>query len=247
MEIDSGRYHLQWAGVVGMLPLPAMVVGFALGQFPWPDDNLDGGVYLDYELPRHFGEIGTLVWLVLTGASVMFLWLLAIAHIRRNAQLSASVVVMIAGGGASAAAALVFASSFVTIAVMGRGYPVEANGEDHAASMVITYSWNLTEICFALNTVLLGLIWFAVAAANRRHRLLPTALTHAAVGVAVIDVVGVVSVFVPTGAWSPGSFAQVLPGAAATYLWIMAAAVILLRRHGFPAGPTVTASRHHSP
>ncbi|MEU6586697.1 hypothetical protein [Nocardia sp. NPDC046763] len=247
MEIDSGRYHLQWAGVVGMLPLPAMVVGFALGQFPWPDDNLDGGVYLGYELPRHFGEIGTLVWLVLTGASVMFLWLLAIAHIRQNAQLSASVVVMIAGGGASAAAALVFASSFVTIAVMGRGYPVEANGEDHAASMVITYSWNLTEICFALNTVLLGLIWFAVAAANRRHRLLPTALTHAAVGVAVIDVAGVVSVFVPTGAWSPGSFAQVLPGAAATYLWIMAAAVILLRRHGFPAGPTVTASRRRSP
>ncbi|MFE3261842.1 hypothetical protein ACFXPS_41745 [Nocardia sp. NPDC059091] len=244
MDTDSQNYHLRWAGAVGTLPLPAMIIGFAIGQFPWPDDNLDGHVYLDYELPRHFGEVGTLVWLMLTAAQVLFVWLLAVAYIRQSGRITMSAMVMVGGGATSAATALVFASTFLTIAVMGRGFQGSGGGLDHPALMVIAYSWNLTEICFALNTVLLGLIWFAIAAANRHHRILPAGLARAAVAVGVIDVASLVSVFIPTGPWSPGSVGNVLPGAVATYVWIMVGAVTLLSRHGLPTGLGVKTPSH---
>ncbi|RJO70911.1 hypothetical protein D5S18_27410 [Nocardia panacis] len=245
MEIESERYHLRWAGVVGLLPLPAMIIGFAIGQFPWPDDNLGGRTYLNYELGNHFGEIGTLVWLTLTGASVVFVWLLGIAYLRHARTVTLSGVAMIGGAAASAGTAVVFASSFVTIAITGRGYPGFAQGDERADLMVMTYSWNLTEICFALNTALLGLIWCAVAAAHRRDAaVLPAPLGRAAALVAVIDLTSLVSLFVPTGPWSPGSVLNVLPGAAATYIWIMVAAVILMRRNGLPSRTRAVAAVH---
>jgi hypothetical protein len=221
---------MRWTGIFGVLPLVALTPTLFFGHyFYYPSDNASGRVYLDYALPHHSGQVSALLCAASAMALVMFVVFLAWAYVRLEGQTGLPSIVMIVGAAIYGAAYIVWVGMYESIMLMARGYP--GFGGSASDLRLVTFAWGTMESIYTLSMPVQGVVWIAIAIANRRQALLPWALGYwGAIAVAVINFVPLASTFVYTGLWSPASPAVGDTEAFLTFLWATIAGVVLLRR-----------------
>ncbi|CAM4507212.1 hypothetical protein NONI108955_38050 [Nocardia ninae] len=231
--MEATHNYRRWAGYLCFVPLPGLIVSLAVARFPYPDDNLDGRHYLDYGLPHRTIEIQILTWIVTTLATCGFILLLATILWRTARHVTITALIMVCSATACVTTTLVCMGMYLTLSMTARGPNFQADRVDLEFS---TYSWNATQILACFAAVFLGLAWAMIAAANHRHPVLPRALANTAIAVAALDILPILSIFVDSGPWSPGSVGSYIPGAVATYGWMIVTGSVLLRSQ--PKHPT---------
>jgi hypothetical protein len=221
--------YLRRAGFAGLIPLVAMIVMFAMGRFPYPDNNHDGREYLSYMLPHRGAEIQAILALVINGAALLFILLLALSYRERAGRVTPAGMVMISGMTIYTAASLVSAGLYLTIVQLGRGYA--SFGESAEDLKLIAFAWGAANTILGIAGPVLAMVWAAIVRANQAFPLLPRVLgVWCAAAVAVVaTVVALVSLFIDSGPWGPGSSYSTGLILGSTFVWILATSIVLLR------------------
>ncbi|NGO69892.1 hypothetical protein [Streptomyces boncukensis] len=238
--LNREQWYLRWTAIFGLAPLPLLVLPLSLGKFPYPANNADGQEKLNYILPHYRGEVGVICWLGLTVALMMFSILLAFAYITRARRVTASGVILIASASTFAAMNLIVSAAYAALPLLSRGKP--AFGTGPADYTLVTFGWVTSNLTYLMSAPMMGMMWAAIAVANRTHPLLPRGLGGwCAVLIAVNANLWLASLFVRTGNWSPGSALQVVAQMGPILVWTTAVSVFLLAR-GIPKESTETRS-----
>ncbi|MEV5380022.1 hypothetical protein AB0L26_29280 [Streptomyces nondiastaticus] len=228
-RLNREQRYLRWAAVCGLAPLPLLVLPLSLGKFPYPADDADGQEKLNYILPHHRGEVGAICWLGLTVGLMMFSILLAFAYITRARRVTASGVVLIASASAFAAMNLIVSATYAAVPLLSRGDPDFGTGP--ADYTLVSFGWVTSNMTYIMSAPMMGMMWAAIAVANRTHPLLPRILGgRCAVLIAANATLWLASVFVYTGNWSPASALQVAAQMGPILIWTTTVSVFLLTR-----------------
>ncbi|MFJ8477011.1 hypothetical protein [Kitasatospora sp. NPDC094011] len=223
------RRYLRTAAKLGVaLPLGPLIM-VAIGGIPYPHDNVDGQTYVDYMFPHHIGELQTYVYLFYSAVMLAFVILLAAAYMQRAGRVTASGILMVSGITAYIGTQMAVVGFYMGILLWGRGYP--SFGSDPADLRLISFVWGTLQVIYLASAVLAGVTWTAVALANRTPQLLPPVLgTRGALLVAAVQFAVLGTLFITRGPWSPGSILQYTVQTLASFLWITATSVFLLRK-----------------
>ncbi|WKK21918.1 hypothetical protein QZH56_15815 [Streptomyces olivoreticuli] len=220
------------AGIIGLTPLPVMIVVCALGHFPYPNDNLNGRKFLDYGLPHRTFEIQGLLWIVVAVATLGFILLLAAIHASRSGGMNATGLVMAGCADAYASATLGALGMYLAIALLARGYPGFTG--DRVELLIVTWAWDTSQAIFLIATVFLVPAFVMIFTARSLDTVLTRNLRRAAIVVAVPNMACFVSTFIDYGPLSPASVWSYMPAGVVTYGWMAAASFALLRTKSAP-------------
>ncbi|MFJ4654564.1 hypothetical protein ACIP5Y_25110 [Nocardia sp. NPDC088792] len=222
------RRYLRWAGFIGPFG-PVIVAGLlAIRPFPYPDDGVDGRVYLDYTLPHYAVELQTLATIAFIGCWLAFVVLLAFVYTHRASGSSLPGWFMLCGVIVWAAVGFASDGVYMMIGMIARGYP--GFGASPSDQRLAETLWELTNVLWAMGSIPLGIVLIAVHFANRAHPVLPHMLAGpGALVAAVASWASLASIFVPTGPWSPISVGAFCVGSGPAYLWMAATGLTLLR------------------
>ncbi|MFI1801142.1 hypothetical protein ACH427_27860 [Streptomyces sp. NPDC020379] len=226
----NGRRDLRTIGLIGFTPIVLMsALVFFSPTFPYPDDNLHGQVYLDYLFHYHIGEIQSIVTIAYGAAVFLFFVLLIGAYEQRDGTTATLRNVVVGAIGSYLAVWAAVSALTLLMVLIARGYP--SFGADPSDLKLITLCWDMLNTFLASGAVPLALTFAAIARANRSCPLLPRKLgEHGAIAVVVANAASLGCAFVYRGPWSPGSTLQFLVPLGATSIWMIATAVVLLRK-----------------
>ncbi|MDP9913629.1 hypothetical protein J2W27_005765 [Variovorax boronicumulans] len=221
--------RLRYAGILGVTAPLCLVAMLLLRPFPFPDNNVEGRVYLAYMLPFHAAEWQVVLSLLAFGSGMLIVLLLALVYIERAQRITFSALVMIATSIGQFTMQALALATFIGIALLGRGYP--AFGSHPADYMLITLLWNASNLVWTMSAAFPAMTWLAIASANRNHQVLPKLLGGAlATTVGVINFASIAALFVPAGRWSPAGPYHFLLQSGTIWLWILATSLWLIWR-----------------
>lgn len=224
--------RLKWSALSGIIPAACLgAIYLYCPYFPYPDNNVEGQIIIDFLRARRDGEVqGILGALYATG---FFLFLVVLANeYRTGSQGTALVRRVISGAGAAYLTVwLIAMACYSTISLLADGY----HDFDSLASnrMLATTLFNLINVFLAYSSVPMACAAVAVMIANRSHPVLPSLLGGwGASAVAVINAGHLVTIFIHTGHWSPGSLYSLGVCSAVNCLWAACSGILLLRHSG---------------
>jgi hypothetical protein len=230
--------------IMGLVPLLGLVAMVISGNHRYPENNLDGHVYVDFLLEGHRGQLQVLIALTALIPTLLVILRLASAYTDAGAQHSPRAMTVFAT--LATAVHLVIAGLFTGLTIFVRGY---ANfGHNSSDFMFITLMWDVLNVMSAIAAAPLAVVWAAIAIANRKYPLLPRLLGEwSAIAVSAINATSTVyPLFIYTGPWTGGSIGHYGIQAVSTYLWVAATAVTFLwsrhRRQQRRASPTSSSS-----
>lgn len=204
----------------------ASAASLSLGDWPYPDVNLDGREYLDYT--RKAGQPQVLLYLLAGTALLLFAICLGLAYCERAGRTTGAALTIWLSMTAFTASGYVAGGLLGAITLVRQGFP--SFGTTAADLNLTTFTWAVMNMTYLVAFPLLGITWCAIAAANRAHPLLPAALGGgSAVTVGLINFAALLSVFVPTGPWSPGSVYFFLLQGGSTFGWLAITGFVLVR------------------
>ncbi|MFI1801133.1 hypothetical protein ACH427_27805 [Streptomyces sp. NPDC020379] len=224
----SEQMCLRWSGYIGLTPLLLLLVSVGGRRFPWPNDNVEGGVYASYMLPHRTAEIQSVIGMGMVLGLLMWTAPLVVVYMRRAGRITLSTLTLICGSVLSLALFTVSIALYLGIVLFARGYP--GFGSNPADHRMITLAWLLMNCCYFVGEIIRGVACIALVTANRATPVLPKSLgTWGAGVVAVVSILCSAFAFVATGLWSPGSTASLMIVEGVTLAWVLATSLWLLR------------------
>ncbi|AOK29728.1 MULTISPECIES: hypothetical protein [Burkholderia] len=177
-------------------------------------------IYLAYLLLYHRVEWQVILGTIGFDAIKVFILLLALVYIDQAKRITFPTLIMIVASAAYLVVQVIALSLYMTIPLLVRGYPnVGAGSSDY---FVLTAMWDASNLTWCIGACLQGMVWAAIASANRHYPLLPRWLGNdAALVVAAANFVAIFCIFIPTGHWSPASSFAFLAQEGITCVWIL--------------------------
>jgi hypothetical protein len=230
--------RLRRAGIIAVaVPIPLTAVSVLIGRRVFfPDTNLGASVYLDYLVPHRTGEWQVITWPLAAAGYAAVLIMLAATYIQRAGRLTVSGLSIICGALVWVGMELMGSAVWMVNPLMSHGYPSYGTG---AAANLVTFTWNLAQITYALGVLPLAAALIAVAVSDHADPIVPPATGGWAfpviVAVLALAVTGR-AVFIDNGRWTLGSPYAFFVGFGPAFGWIavLGTGLLLTRRSPHP-------------